>query len=71
MALTFALEPAFVHEWNLAGAWGRRLLGAPLGEIAWAAVFGAFWPTLLAQVLLVPLHAGALEGDSMGEVAGP
>ena len=71
VAFTFALEPAFVHEWNLAGAWGRRLLGVPLGEIAWAAVFGAFWPTFLGHVFRVPLHAGAHAGDSMGEVTGP
>ena len=71
VALTFALEPTFVHESNLEGAWGARLLGVPLGEIAWAAVFGAFWPTFLGHVFRVPLHAGAFEGDSMGEVAGP
>ena len=71
VALTFALAPAFVHEWNLAGAWGRRLLGVPLGEIVWAGVFGAFWPTFLGHVFRVPLHAGAHAGDSMGEVTGP
>lgn len=71
VALTFALDPAFVHEWNPEGPWGARLLGVPLGEIAWAAVFGAFWPTFLGHVFRVPLRVGAFEGDSMGEVTGP
>lgn len=45
---TFFLLPGFVHQWNLDGTWGKPLCGVPLGEIAWALIFGALLPVLVS-----------------------
>jgi hypothetical protein len=69
---TYALAPGFAAQWNGAGAWAVRLAGVPLGEVAWAAAFGAFWPVFLAHVFdvaLVPGPAGARSRRSARPVA--
>ena len=40
----FWIWPEFVSCWRSTPPWGLLLFGIPLGEIAWAAGFGLFWP---------------------------
>jgi hypothetical protein len=49
--LQFAAWPNYLSYWNSGGLWGTLVLGIPLGEIAWAAVFGAVCPVVIASVL--------------------
>jgi len=30
---------------------GLMILGIPLGEIAWASIFGAYWPLFMMHIL--------------------
>lgn len=48
--LIFLVFPAFVEQWNPATIWGVRFAGVPLGEVAWAAAFGAFWSVVALYV---------------------
>jgi len=61
---TYALAPGFAAQWNGAGAWAIRLAGVPLGEVAWAAAFGAFWPVFLAHVFDVTLSPRPADATS-------
>ena len=45
---TFILLPGFIHQWNLLGTWGKLVCGVPVGEIAWALIFGALLPVLVS-----------------------
>jgi hypothetical protein len=47
----FAVWPNYLSYWNTGGPWGTLVLGIPRGEIAWAAVFGAVWPVVIASAL--------------------
>jgi len=49
--LDFAVWPNFVSYWNADGLWGSLVFGIPRGEVAWAAVFGAVWPVVIASAL--------------------
>lgn len=49
MAVLWAC-PGFISSWTSAPPWGRLLFGIPLGETAWAAAFGIFWPLLAGYV---------------------
>jgi hypothetical protein len=51
LKLSFAVWPNFVSYWNADAPWGTLVHGIPRGEIAWAAVFGAVWPVVIASVL--------------------
>ena len=55
--------PGFIATWTTAPPWGRLLFGIPLGETAWAAAFGLFWPLLAGYVFdlrfAVPLPASS------------
>lgn len=51
-ASAFAMWPDFSADWATDHFWGTRLLlQTPLGEIAWAAAFGASWPLVVAFLL--------------------
>lgn len=62
--VTYAAHPEFATQWNAAGPWGRSVAGVPLGEIVWAAAFGAFWPSFLAHVFAVSLGPPGAGGRS-------
>lgn len=49
--LQFAAWPNYLSYWNAGAPWGTLVLGIPRGEIAWAAVFGAVWPVVIASAL--------------------
>lgn len=49
--------PGFISSWTSAPPWGRLLFGIPLGETAWAAAFGVFWPLLAGYVFDLRLAA--------------
>jgi len=49
--LQFAAWPNYLSYWNAGGLWGTLVLGIPRGEIAWAAMFGAAWPVVIASAL--------------------
>jgi hypothetical protein len=52
VAFAFAAWPDLQSEWNSGHLWGTSLfLGVPLGEVFWAAVFGATWPLVVGYVL--------------------
>ena len=61
LKLVFQIWPGFLDSWNRGEPWGRLFLGMPLGEIAWAAVFGATWPVGVAIVMDVRFHPRAIE----------
>jgi hypothetical protein len=45
----FAAWPNYIAYWNAGGLWGTLVFGIPRGEIAWAAVFGAAYPVVIAS----------------------
>ena len=47
----FFIWPDFVLQWNARGFWGHLIGGVPLGEIAWALIFGAYWPLFMMHDL--------------------
>jgi hypothetical protein len=49
--LQFVAWPNYLSYWNTGGLWGTLVFGIPLGEIAWAAAFGAVCPVVIASVL--------------------
>jgi hypothetical protein len=49
--LQFAVWPNYISYWNPSGPWGTLAFGMPLGEIVWAAMFGAVWPVVIASAL--------------------
>jgi hypothetical protein len=49
--LQFAAWPTYISYWNPGGLWGTLVLGIPRGEIAWAAMFGAAYPVVIASAL--------------------
>jgi hypothetical protein len=51
----FWFWPGFAVQWNPYSVWGRTFLGVPLGEMAWATIFGAYWPLLVAYALGIQL----------------
>jgi hypothetical protein len=55
VALTVSLFPEYLFKWNLAGQWGRPVLGVPAGEIVWAFVFGVFWPLFVGVIFDVEI----------------
>ena len=58
VAAAFAVVPGFVAQWSSAGPWAVRLGGVPIGEVAWAGAFGAFWPCFLLHALRARSAAG-------------
>ena len=51
-AFAFAAWPGLSIDWTAEHFWGSRLLlQTPLGEVAWAAAFGASWPLVVAYLL--------------------
>jgi hypothetical protein len=71
VAGTYAFFPDFVHDWNLAGPWGRRIAGVPLGEIVWAVLFGAFWPLFFGHVFAVRLRPSSVPRGSATSARSP
>lgn len=55
--IVFALSPLGIEQWSVAGPWGMPLAGVPVGEIAWAGAFGAYWAAFVPYVLGVTLNA--------------
>jgi len=55
----FAVWPHFAGQWSHENLWGLQLAGMPLEEIAWGAMYGAVWPTIIAYVLGASLPARA------------
>ncbi len=53
----FAAWPNYLAYWNSEGIWGTLVLGIPLGEIAWAVIFGAACPVVIASVLDIAFEA--------------
>jgi hypothetical protein len=51
MKLQFAAWPNYISYWNAGGLWGTLVFGVPRGEIAWAAMFGAAYPVVIASAL--------------------
>lgn len=58
VATAFAVVPAFAAQWSAPGPWGVHVAGVPIGEIAWAGAFGAFWPCFVLHALRAPSTAG-------------
>lgn len=54
--VVFWLWPDFASQWNSASAWGRQWAGIPLGEIAWAPVFGFYWTLFMAYVMGIQIQ---------------
>jgi hypothetical protein len=51
-AFAFEFWPDLPTTWNSDNLWGMPILfGAPLGELAWAAVYGSSWPLIVAFLL--------------------
>ncbi len=51
-ALAARVWPDLFSVWNPDHLWGASvLIGIPLGEVVWAAVFGACWPPVVAMFL--------------------
>lgn len=48
---TFSVAPGFYSHWNQSSVWAVRIMGVPLGELAWGFVFGAGWPPFVAFML--------------------
>jgi hypothetical protein len=46
--LAFWIWPQFEGQWSQDNWWGIRIAGLPLGEVIWAACFGASYPTWVA-----------------------
>jgi hypothetical protein len=46
----FSIWPDYLLQWNLNGPLGLTIMGIPVGEFAWAAVFAAVWPVYVAFV---------------------
>jgi len=46
-----AAWPNYISYWDAGGLWGTLVFGIPRGEIAWAAVFGAAYPVVIASAL--------------------
>ena len=51
LRLMFGLAPDFHLQWNWATLSGVTWAGVPVEEVAWAATFGAVWPSFMAYVL--------------------
>jgi hypothetical protein len=51
----FRIWPDFAFQWKTHNFWGRAILGLPAGEVAWAVVFGFFWPLFVGHVCNVRL----------------
>jgi hypothetical protein len=48
--IQFSIWPDYLLQWGLTGPLGSTFLGIPIGEIVYAAVFAAVWPTYIAFV---------------------
>ena len=48
--IQFAIWPDYLLQWNLTGPLGSTFLGIPIGEMVYAVVFVAVWPTYIAFV---------------------
>jgi len=48
--ITFLAFPAFHWQWNVGAMWSTLLWGVPLGELAWAVMFGSTWPLVAAYL---------------------
>jgi hypothetical protein len=73
LRLQFAAWPAFVRYWNPGGWWIRSLFGIPVGDVAWAAVFGAVWPLVIANALDIRFEGqpdGSREHDAQRSLRG-
>jgi len=57
----FWIWPGFASCWSGTPPWGVRLFGIPLGEIAWAAGFGLYWPLFAGYVMDLRLSASREE----------
>jgi hypothetical protein len=53
--IQFAVWPDYALAWNPESAWSYPIVGMPVGEIAWAIVFAAMWPVLVASAFSVSL----------------
>ena len=51
VSIYFFIWPEFVLQRNTQAFWGGLILGIPLGEIAWASIFGAYWPLFMMHIL--------------------
>jgi hypothetical protein len=58
----FLMWPDFVEQWSPAPPWGTRFWGIPLGEISWAAVFGAYWPLFTGHIFNIALKKTKAHG---------
>lgn len=65
--IQFAAFPAYPSQWNPHGPWAPTFLGLPAGELAWAAVFAAVWPVLIASVFEVDVGAASATAPSAGD----
>ena len=59
--VTFLAFPVFHQQWNVGTMWSTLLWGVPLGELAWAAMFGSTWPLVTAY-----LFDARLSGEAGG-----
>jgi hypothetical protein len=62
--IQFNIWPNFVLQWNPHDLLGNRIMGLPIGEIAWAVVFGVGWPFYIAYLYGVQLlNSGGPNGS--------
>jgi hypothetical protein len=59
-----------VTGWNLNGKWGTLVGGVPLGEVVWAAGYGAFWPLYASFIFEVGWRPKASPLPESGQFAG-
>jgi hypothetical protein len=48
--IQFSVWPDYLLQWNLTGPLGATFLGIPIGEMVYAVVFAAVWPTYIAFI---------------------
>jgi hypothetical protein len=50
LKVVFLAFPAFHQQWTVTTIWGTLLWEMPLGEVAWAVMFGSTWSLVIAYL---------------------
>jgi len=63
--IQFAVWPHYLDYWLPGGLWGTLVLGVPRGEVAWAILYGATYPVVMASALDMRFSSRRLEERSL------